>query len=122
MLKIEYWMLSKNAALDRGGDRSRYDHSGQHCLIEVADNFFQRESHGGDRRVECRRDTCGHSDRSHSSLTLARQIRNPTQEVRYPRTNLNCRTLASQRGSTSYLQDSQYKFAERVAKGHTPRM
>jgi hypothetical protein len=45
-------MPPQDAALDGGCDGACDNHSGEHRLIQVADDFFQRKGHGGNRGIE----------------------------------------------------------------------
>jgi hypothetical protein len=108
-------MRAEHTALDDRGQRRRYDHTGEHGLVERTHDLFDRERDRGDRRVEGRGDArCG-SDRDQPPAVAGRESPETTERTSQPAADLHRRPLATERRAGADLQARHQQLAESVA-------
>ena len=81
---VEDGVLAEHAALDDRGERGGDDDAGEDRLIEVADDLFDGERHGGDRRVERGGDAGRGADRKKAPAALRRDRRKRPRKLAMP--------------------------------------
>ena len=68
---VKQRLVAENRSLDDDRGDRRDDGRAEQRGVHVADDFFEREQHGGDRRVERRRQRAGGADRHEIAHALA---------------------------------------------------
>src|ERR1700753_55407 len=111
-------MLAENAALNGRRKSSGNDDAGEHRLIQIAHDLFDREGHSGNRRVKGRSDPGSSADRQQASQIVFRERGGPNQKARNPGANLNRRAFTSERSAGADLQCADEKLTDgRVKQG-----
>ena len=54
-------IVAEDSVFDHGSQRGSHNDSGEHGLVEAADQFLKREGDGGNGRIEGRGDAGGHA-------------------------------------------------------------
>src|SRR5258708_4605559 len=109
-------MLAEYGAFYSGSDCSSNDDPCQYCLIEISNHFLDRESDGGDRRIESCGDTSRRSYRQESFQVFTRESGRAAESAGHTRANLNRWPFTSKRGTRPDLQDADEKLSYCVAK------
>ena len=115
-------MLAQHCALDSGGNRRGHHNPCQHCLIQIADYFFDSESDGGNRRIESRSDTGRSADRQQSFEVFARERSGATKSAGNAGTDLNSWSFTSERRTGADLQDADEKLPTASRKKERDRL
>src|SRR4051794_2819561 len=107
-------MLAENSSFDSGRDGSSHYHTRENRLVEVADNLFYGECHGGDRSIERSGNARGSADGEQSFQIFLRQRECSPQPAGDARANVNGRAFAAERRTGTDLQRAYYEFPDRV--------
>ena len=99
---------------DHRGQCGSHDHSREHGLIEVANQFLERKSNCGDGRVEGRRNACRHAHRRHSAPILRAEPGCPRQHAAHARADMYRGALDAQRCAGAELNHAEHKLADRL--------
>ena len=93
MVDVKDRVFAEDAVLHNSGQRGGDDDAGEHGLVEVADQFFKRESDGGDGRVEGRGNAGCHADRGQAAAVLGAEAGGASQHAADACANLHSGTL-----------------------------
>ena len=111
-------LVAENRALDDDGGDRRDDGRAEQRGVHVADDFLEREQHGGDGRVEGRRERAGGADRHEIPNAARRQVQPAADDGGEAGADLHRRTLASHRMAGADAEHAGDELAERHAAGN----
>jgi hypothetical protein len=118
--EVEDGVCAQHTSLDHGGERGGDDDSRENRLVELADDLFDRECHGGDRGVERRRDPGRCAYGQETPTPLCRDRCELSEEAGEPGADLDGRAFATERPAGANLNGAEDELSERVAHGHNP--
>ena len=117
VVNVKDRVFAEDTVFDDGGQCGGDDDAGEHGLVEVADQLFERKGDGGDGRVEGRGDAGRHADRGQAAAVFGAETGGAGQHAADAGANLHGWALQAERGAGADLDCAKNEFADGLAHG-----